>query len=219
MATYKSLLSGANRAKQTLQTLRQAMGILPKSEKGSTEQLVFPELDSETQKAVDELLKKKAEVEAQRKSYQEQLKKLVPRPKNPLQMEFNLEPASEMMFSFPSSDRSEKESKKKVERMAEFGTDQGLRSTYDYTKRMNLELVVTEIKYQVETVEDIKTGKRVRASMAEEGPPQFQMTWKAIANLIKMHVGFAMPINRIDLMIGQPEFSTSKMCRIFEYVA
>lgn len=219
LSVYSGLLKGAGKAKQVLHSLRQAMGILPKSEKGSQDQLVFPELDAETQKTVDELRGKKVEAEAQRRGYHEKLKKLVPPPKDPRQLEFNLGPPEEMLFSLPSSDRKDEASKQKVERMEEFGTDEGLRSTYDTTKRMNLQIVVTEITYEVETVENIHTGRRVRASMIEEGPAQFQMTWKAIGNLIKLHVGFAIPINRIALLIGQPEFSTSKMCRIYEYIA
>jgi hypothetical protein len=40
LSVYGSLLKGAGKAKQVLHTLRQAMGILPKSEKGSQDQLV-----------------------------------------------------------------------------------------------------------------------------------------------------------------------------------
>jgi len=219
IAVYSNLIKGATRAKQVLHSLRQAMGILPKSEKGSGEQLVFPELDPKTQDLVNELRMKKAEVEQQRRHYQGQLDKLVPLPKVPEQLEFNLGSPNEMLFSFPSSDRKGQDSGQKVDRMMEFKKEQGLHSTFDSTKRMNLEVIVTEINYKVETVEDLTTGKRVRAPMIEEGPAKFQMTWKAIANLIKMHVGFAIPINRIALMIGQPEFTSSKMCRIYEYVA
>jgi hypothetical protein len=220
LSVYKNLTLGAQRAKHTLNTLRKALGILPKSEKGSTEiQPLLPGIDEVTQKTIDELREKKAEAERQRRTYHDQLKKLVHPPKDPRQLEFDFGPPEEALFSWPTSDRANVASKQKVERMKEFGIDKGLRSTYDSTKRVNLEIVVTEIDYQVETVEDIYTGKKVRASMIEQGPAQFQMTWKAIANLIKMHVGFAIPMNRIELMIGQPEFSTSKMCRVFEYIA
>lgn len=219
LAVYGNLVKGATKARQVLHTLRQAMGILPKSEKGAQDQLVLPELSPEAQKAVEELSAKKKEAEVQRRLYHDELKKLLPPLRNPAQIELDLEAPEEMLFSWPASDRNDKEAQQKVERMKEFAKTEGLRATFDTTKRMNLELVVTEITYQVETVEDLNTGKKVRASMIEEGPSQFQMTWKSIANLIKMHVGFAIPMNRLALMIGQPEFSTSKMCRVFEYVA
>ena len=79
--------------------------------------------------------------------------------------------------------------------------------------------VVTEITYKVETVSDPETGKSVRASMVQDGPEAFQLTWGAVSNLIKMHVGFAIPIHRMVLMIGQPEFSSSKICRVLQYAA
>jgi len=220
LSVYLGLVKGAGRAKQVLHVLRQAMGITPKSERGSQDtQLAFQAIDLETQRKIDEIKQKKALAENQKRSYQDQLDQLIPRPKIASQLEFDLESPGEMMFSCPFSDRKDKAQREDVARMAEFGKDKGLRSTFDTTKRMNLEVIATEITYQVETVEDLETGKKVRASMVEQGPEQFQMTWKAIANLIKMHVGFAIPMNRMALMIGQPEFSTSKMCRIFEYVA
>lgn len=220
LVVYSNLLKGVGKAKQVLHTLRQAMGIVPKSEKGSQEeQIVFPELRAETQKVVDELKEKKFLAESQKRSYQEQLAKLIPQSKIARQLEFDLKAPSEMMFSYPSTDRGDSAQQEEVARMEEFGKEKGLRSTFDTTKRMNLEVIATEITYRVETIEDPETGKKVRASMVEQGPAQFQLTWQAIANLIKMHVGFALPMNRMALMIGQPEFSTSKMCRVFEYVA
>jgi hypothetical protein len=106
-----------------------------------------------------------------------------------------------------------------INKTEEFDKVQGLRTTIDHTTRYDLKMTMTQINYEVETVEDLMTGKRVRASMLGEGPAGFQLTWGAIANLIKMHVGFAIPINRIVLMIGKPEFTSGKICRVFEYIA
>ena len=55
--------------------------------------------------------------------------------------------------------------------------------------------------------------------MDHVGPEGFQITWRAIANLVKMHVGFAIPINRMAMLIGQPEFTSGKIYRIMQYVA
>ena len=219
LSVYDNLSKGSARAKQTLIALRKAMGILPKSEKGSSDKTPLTELDETTQKTIDNLQKKKEELDAESRTYKKQIKKLINPVPGPIQLELDFGPPSEMLFSMPMSNREAKDLAPKVERMNEFGTVKGLKSTYDITKRIDLEVIVTEKTYKVETVEEIKTGKKVRASMADEGPPQFQMTWTAIANLIKMHVGFAIPINRIELMIGQPEFSSSKICRILEYMA
>jgi hypothetical protein len=84
---------------------------------------------------------------------------------------------------------------------------------------MDLQLVVTEISYEVETVTDPATGVSVRASMDDVGPEGSTMTWRAIANLIKFVVGFAIPINRAALLIGEKEFSSSQICRILKWVA
>jgi hypothetical protein len=219
LSVYNNLTKGVARAKQTLTALRQAMGILPKSEKGSSDKMVSAELDEATQNTINELQQKKDELDLQSRIYKKQIDKLIPPVADHRQLEFDFGPPSEMLFSMPISTREAKDLTPKVERMNEFGTDKGLRVTYDTTKRIDLDVIVTEKTYKVETVEEIKTGKKVRASMIDEGPPQFQMTWKAIANLTKMHVGFAIPINRIELMIGQPEFSSSKICRIFEYMS
>ena len=103
--------------------------------------------------------------------------------------------------------------------MTEFERAKGLHVSHDYPKRMDIKVVATEIRYKVETVTDPLTGKSVRASMLDDGPDGFQVTWGAVANLIKLHVGFAIPINRITLMIGQPEFSSGKICRVLQYIA
>ncbi len=220
LAVYSSMMKGMDKAKNTLQTLRQAMGIMPKSEKGS--QLAAEgslEVTSESLAKIEELKRKRSVAENDRRRYDQQLKDLQPKYICAEQLEFDFGAPDEPMFSFPTSEKETKKKQQVVERMSEFGKTRGLQTTYDKTKRMDLRVVVSEIDYQVETVFDPMTGKRVRASMLEEGPPGFQVTWGAVSNLIKMHVGFAIPINRISLMIGQPEFSTSKICRILGYSA
>jgi hypothetical protein len=225
LAAYLSLSHGAARARQTLNTLRQAMGFSPKSERGSTDNFIPPEslpgqkpLTSEEQERYAGLIKKRAELTQKKSEYDRELKRLLPKQKSK-QLELPLEQGFEMMFSYPSIGRQDVGQKQVVNRMNEFDKERGLHLAHDYTKRVDFKMTVTDITYQVETVTDPETGKSVRASMADEGPEKFQMTWLAIANLIKLHVGFAIPINRIVMMIGQPEFSSSKICRVLEYVA
>ena len=222
VAGYLNLNFGILRAKQTLVELRRAMGLIPKSERGSQLDLFSEASDVERQvdpEKVTELKAQRAEVMAQKIEYDAALKKLVKPVKNPQQLEFDLEQANEMMFSDPISDRAGEKEKLRVNRMGEFGKVTGLIVNFDTPKRVDLKVTVTEIEYTVETVTDPATGKTVRASTAQEGPENFQITWGAISNLIKMHVGFAIPINRMALMIGQPEFSSSKICRIFNHMA
>lgn len=221
ISVYSSLNQGMSKAKGTLSALRVAMGIIPKSEKGS--QLLNIQLEIEGMPEQSSLyldLKKKREDSLRQASdYKKRIQSIEKNVKHPQQMEFDLTGESEMMFSFPNSDRNQKPKVQSVDRIMEFNKTSGLHVSYDYPKRVEMTIAVTEINYKVETVTDPVTGKMVRASMIDEGPPNFQLTWKAISSILKMHVGFAIPMNRMELMIGQPEFTTSKMCRVLQYVA
>lgn len=222
-AVYINLNLGATRSKQTLAELRRAMGILPKSEKGSQLNLSQEDLihssEEENATAIADLKAKRNHAWSQKLIYDKELKKLRAPIKNINQLEFTLERADEMMFSYPISNRKTEQNGLKVDRMSEFNKTTGLNVNFDYPKRVNLQVTVTEITYKVETVSDPQTGKTVRASTATEGPENCQITWETVSNLIKMHVGFAIPINRIALMIGQPEFSSSKICRVLKNAA
>ena len=224
LAVYLGLAQSAKRAKATLQTLRMAMGFIPKSERGAQAKLPDAALPAEGLANLEvfaELKRKRDELQAQVSEYDRKLKeaRITTAPDAAVQMEFDLARPCELMFSYPSAARELKPQKQVVDRMQEFEKTKGLHVAYDYPKRVDLKIVVTEIQYQVETVTDPETGKSVRASMADEGPENFQMTWGAIANLIKLHVGFAIPINRLVLIIGQPEFSSSKICRVLHFTA
>ena len=227
LGVYGGFLLSTSRAKNTLSRLREAMGLSPKSERGgqktdSDVNLVQPTFAPENlspgqQQVIAALEAKRAQAHKEKLDYDKQIRALKPRPNIPRQLEFTL--SSEMIFSEPASLREDEIRKDKVSRMEEFGHEEGLHSSYDYTKRVDLKIVVTETNHQVETVTDPKTGKAVRASMADVGPEGFQLTWRAIANLVKLHVGFAIPINRLAMLIGQSEFSSGKICRILHYVA
>lgn len=224
LGVYAGFLQSAQRAKNTLSRLREAMGLSPKSERGGREQpseeqatLNVDNLSPQQKELLAELQRRRAVALKEKIEYDKKIRLLIPKAKIPEQLEFAL--ATEMMFSSPSSDRASKKHKETVERVVEFDRTTGLNSTYDYTKRVDLRIVVTETEHQVETVTDPRTGRSVRASMADIGPEGFQLTWSAIANLVKLHVGFAIPINRLSLLIGQPEFSSGKICRILHFIA
>lgn len=222
LSVYLAMTQGAARAKETLKTLRRAMGFLPKSERGSTtsgpEQLPMSAADQST---VADLEQKRLKLVEQKSVYDTELKKIRGKSSEPSgQLEFNLADSFEMVFSFPTGSREEiKAPKQRVDRMDHFAKTKGMHSTFDTTKRVDLQIVVKDIEYQVETVTDPETGKSVRASMANVGPANFQMTWNAIANLMKLHVGFAIPINRLSMLIGQPEFSASQIYRVLKFLA
>ena len=239
LAVYSRLTEGRDpSAKQVLVLLRQAMGILPKSERGgmsgdqdsgekaqAAEPLAVPQLDEAwdpaQQEQYDELVKKRREAGQKKREYDQKVRAFrASKRKVSSQIEFELGKPNEMLFSFPMAEREDKRNQiRSVDRMTEFDKTKGLHMSNDYPKRMDLKVIATEIQYKVETVTDPETGKSVRASMRADGPDGFQLTWGAVGNLIKMHVGFAIPINRMSLMIGQPEFSSSKICRALQYVA
>ena len=231
-AVYSNLAQGAVRAKQTLTTLRVAMGILPKSERGKslnhetpaasvTQPVCMEGWDSEKRKKFEEIQKKHKELSRQKADYGRMLKGFgkVPVEVAPEQMSFELARPNEMLFSFPVGFREEMSKEPKVERMKEFGKTTGLHVAHDRPKRVDVKLVVTEIQYKVETVTDPETGKSVRASMADEGPEGCLYTWGTIANLMKLHVGFAIPIHRLSLIIGQPEFTPANIYRALRRAA
>ncbi len=225
LGVYAGFLQSASRAKNTLSRLREAMGLTAKSERGgrglaaSKEQsaLDVGNLSPAQKELLLDLQRKRAIAHQEKIDYDKKIRIFKPKAKAPKQLEFAL--SSEMMFSEPTSHRESEKQKDTVERIMEFGREKGLNVTYDYTKRVDLKILVTETEHQVETVTDPRTGKSVRASMADVGPEGFQLTWAAIANLVKLHVGFAIPMNRLALLIGQPEFSSGKICRILHYIA
>ncbi len=238
LAVYSSLSQSEKRAKQTLMQLRQAMGLIPKSERGGRKNGPLSEIDKpgtqlgpiasdsmegwdpERRAAYEALKKKRSELSRQKREYDREIKGFIDYPPfiGP-QLGFDLAMPNEMLFSFPIAARADNDAGRRVGRMQEFEKEKGLHVSHDYPKRMDLKVIATEITYKVETVTDPVTGKSVRASMQDDGPEGFQLTWGAVGNLIKLHVGFAIPINRIMLMIGQPEFSSSKICRVLQHVA
>lgn len=229
LTLHAAFAQSTTKAKQTLARLREAMGILPRSERGragmtspeSTPQnaMKLEDLSPEDRAKYEELRIKREQMRVSSYRYTRDLKALLPLPRHPHQLELDLAAASEQMFLEKASLDVKRDEEPKVERMKEFDREHGLHVTYDYTKRISLEIVVADIDYKVETVTDPRTGKSVRASMDNEGPEGFRMTWEAIANLVKLHVGFAIPINRLSLLIGRPEFSSGKITRILRWVA
>ena len=110
-------------------------------------------------------------------------------------------PPTEMLFTSPVGESQDQETQMASNR-ENFETPKGLHVGYDYPSRLDLEVRITKIRYKVETLTDFNSGQAQRASMDGEGPTKSSYTWRTISNLIKLHVGFAIPINRIELMLG-----------------
>ena len=237
VATYGALNENERSAKSVLFLLRQQMGFIPKSERGAqaasvqgpqpparSESSALPEgLEDWDPQVKDQYFatqRKRAESLRQARLYGQELKQLRPVVRTPgPQMELDLSRPSEGLFAAPLIQREAEREARKVDRMLEFGKSKGFHHAKDSPKRIDLQFIAKEITYDVETLTDLTTGKSVRASTQADGPDGSGMTWRSIANLVKLHVGFAIPINRLALMIGQPEFSSGKIFGILRDAA
>lgn len=223
---YLWLLRGATRARDTLQMLRIAMGFIPKSERGR--QLVaaatrVPLPGKEADDPVFADLRRKRDRAIRQKSYYEgrmrRCRQAKVSPTSLLAPSSELEQPVETVFTEAYGEARDAGRTERVERERDFVVKKGLHSTYDHVKRVNLEVIVTNIDVRVESLTDPETGRHVRANLDHIGPAGFQLTWKAIANLIKMVVGFAIPINRVAMMLGSKHFTPTKIYRAMEYAA
>lgn len=125
----------------------------------------------------------------------------------------------EKVFTTAAGGAEAEAERRRVDRERDFILKKGMHSSYDTAVRYNLAVTVTKTTYEVETVTDPVTGQSVRASMDDVGPAGSQLTWGAIATVIKLVVGFAIPVNRLSQIIGSPHFSSGKICRVMENVA
>jgi hypothetical protein len=124
--------------------------------------------------------------------------------------------ADERLFHSPLFRGSERLEIRKVGRAVLegiFSKMTGFHRSHDRVKRRGLRLESEEVTYIVETVTDPETGRSVRASLDDVGPPDSNLTWSALSTTLKMHIEYAVPMNRIAAMIGDPYFSTSNQCR------
>lgn len=94
-----------------------------------------------------------------------------------------------------------------------FGKLAGFHRTNDRVKRMRLKMELEEVTYTVETVTDPETGKSARASMDDVGPPDSMLTWESLATILKLHIEYVIPMNRIASMIGHDYFSSANQTR------
>src|SRR5580700_6623202 len=120
MANVLNVLAGLAqsqaKSRETLKRLREAMGIVPKSERGKSDSafiepnaqgsLDLESLTPEERELYDGILKKRRQALGQASKYAEELRRLT-KTKIPEQMEFALADAYEVVFSQPASDRED----------------------------------------------------------------------------------------------------------------
>lgn len=176
--------------------------------------------DSTRARAYDDAKRLRDRAQRQKAYYQGRMRALKGEERPPApEPEPELTPPPEKVFTTSAGGAETEAERRRVNRERDFIVKKGLHSSYDKTVRYNLALTVTKTTYEVETVTDPETGHSVRAAMDDVGPAGSQLTWSAIATVIKLVVGFAIPVNRLSLIIGSPQFSSGKMCRMMETVA
>ena len=148
LLVYASLSQSAKKAKDVLQRLREAMGRLPKTERGKSdrpnlqEALKIEDLSPEDLEQYNKIQAKRQRALREAAEYSAELRSIIPAAKNPEQLEFSLTNPLEMVFSSPASERKVEDLKRKVDRLQEFGDVKGLHSSFDTTKRVDLQYIV-----------------------------------------------------------------------------
>lgn len=238
ITVYLYLAEAKTKSARVLAHLREAMGITPRNESskraiGSQASLTDKEKLARLRaqrKGLDRAIKKyenlscNKTITSKKKTRKESKRADCGIPKQdetPGKNGEDLERPQEQLFGGPLAQNHEIRKKMTVDREAEFDDLIGLHTVRGKRKRMQVNTTVTTINYEVETVTDPRTGKTVTASMDKEGPPGYQVTWDAIANLIMMAVGYAFPISRIAkiLQAASSYFSSGRICDLILYGA
>ena len=223
------LLQDKTTQKKALETLRQVLGILPKSERGSTDRF-----DIKPSGSPLSLLTPEAQLE--KEVLEKQIRTLL----NRYQRKFG---RTSQRHSLGTKARQERKSPRhggaetlyisthrmtqlneivmNVDRKAMFSNVSGLRSSKEKVTRFDFDVVISENTYIVETVTDPSTGQSVRASMEAVGPEGWQLTWNAMVNVVNLIVVFAVPAHRAAAFLGNDKkaFGQTTLLRVIEYVA
>ena len=221
-----SLLSDKTTQKKAIETLRMALGILPKSERGHSDkfdQKVAQIVENESKNPEREKLESQIRtlLNKHRRLYGSNLerhkegKKARRTRKNPLNG------GEETLYNKTHRDTSQEERPQTVKRTDHFSNLSGLRSSTETAIRHDFDITIKTTKYHIETVTDPRTGQSVRASMDEIGPEGWQVTWNAMVNIVHLVVVFAMPAHRAAAFLGntQNAFGESTILRILQFVA
>lgn len=94
------------------------------------------------------------------------------------------------------------------------GTDSSWRSAFVNTTRYGFSFSVTKYSCKREVLTDSVSGEHRAAIMANVGPKGSQFTWGAIANLILLIVGTAIPMHRLERLLGKGIFRRPNMVRL-----
>lgn len=232
LATFRSELEKTKaKATSLLERFRVSMGFEPKSEKGKppkptpapkTEEERLAALKARRAKLLVEIRRYEDRLGKGRKKRQKKLAVTAPDSAvdacdlspPPSEADPSYQSSAEEVFTGCMSQPVEESRCLSVDREANFENPRGLHSVRDDRTRYEHVVTTKTIHLSVETVTDPRTGKSVTASTEEIGPPNSQATWAGIANTIIAVIGYAIPINRLALMLQKtcPYFSSTRIC-------
>jgi Transposase IS66 family len=218
------LLRDKTTQKKAVETLRQLMGILPKSERGKSDKFDIAKApagaSTDTEKTALErqirnLLLKHRRLYGQKPKRHKEGKEKRKERSNPHHG------GEEALYIKTLRTAAIREELLTVDRTAQFKNTKGLRSSSEKHIRYDFDVVIKEITYSVETVTDPQSGQTVRASTSLVGPEGWQITWNAMANIVHLVVVFSMPAHRAAAFLGNDKkaFGESTLLRVIQYVA
>ena len=228
------LTKARQRAANLLDLLRRELGITPKSERGKVTGTPDdpPKAKLTDAERLAALKKRRSKLLKEIRRYEDRLGKgrknrhkrpvagatgragLLPAEpvKQPIEPTFAL--SDEALFAGNLADQAEQASPQRVDRVSQFDNPRGLHSVSDDRSRHEFGVTTKTLRLSVETVTDPRTGRSVTACTDHIGPPNSQATWKGIANTIISVIGYAIPINRLAIMLKEsnPYFTSSRLC-------
>ena len=124
-------------------------------------------------------------------------------------------PAEEILLPEIADSREETEET----RLAD-GEQEG-RTAFKKTVRFDIGLLVTKKHFAVErrfTRDDVISAE---TDTGEHGPPGYRVTWNALSSLVALTVSYAIPANRLAVMLSNDfgAFSSGQITRMLEYAA
>jgi hypothetical protein len=218
----KNLLTLIETNRALVDRLREAMGIAPKSERGSgiSSSTNTPDSKDDADGTDDEVAPlagggESAKITSEMAKY----KKLIARLRKQLatlkKQNRNTPPRHDPEFQRPDEDliRDPIVATELVSGTLRVTAEQkvvffarsrgGFHSTYDHVTRFELKMILVEHRLRIETVTDINTGRSLRVDINVYGPAGSKITWTTVAKIMQLAVEYCMPIERIVKMLGR----------------
>ncbi len=220
-------VEGEAAAKRAVDALARAMGLIPSSEKSakvkSTQRVVLDDDDLEGLQASEKEIKSLLRyVARQHKNIQNRVKEAFKRQsekESETEESKNSGPLEPIMGGVTGGSRE--------------CADEELISNKGVKEEMGPETIVTRIKrtkndlilcrrdptLNMEKLYNPKSGVTSYPDTSLVGPKGFQVTWRALANVIVLAFGMAVPLSRIEKLFGKKGFSRSNTASYCAYVA